>query len=176
MIGVYVVRDDQGRPVYVGSSGDIDKRLAQHAARAPWWVNTHQVERIETRGRFIAFAKERELIKALAPMRNEMSRGGAKAKSTDTGPAVRPRIEVLAEVIEAFGTVAALARACGVDHMTLSDVWRGVHYPSTKLVARLVVVTGIPFDELFYVDPGDGGLAVSIRAPRSPRRAVQASA
>lgn len=175
MIGVYIIRDSEGRAVYVGSSADIDRRLAYHSARAPWWANTHQVERVETPSRALAYSVERDLIKELDPPRNTVARGVAKVKSVDAGPVVRPRTEALAQMIDAFGSVAALAAACGVNHMTLSDVWREVHYPSTKLVARLVVVTGIPFDELFYVDPGTGCLDVATRRPRRPRIAKAAA-
>jgi len=103
----------------------------------------------------LAFHRERELIAELKPSRNQMSAKGARVKGRDSGPVVRPRPEALANLIEAFGSMAALARAVGCDHMTMSDVWRGVHYPSTKVVARLIIVSGIPFDELFYVDPQD---------------------
>jgi len=170
MIGVYVIRDSEGRAIYVGSSSDIDKRLAFHSSHAPWWSNEHRVERIETSSRALAYSLERERIKALAPERNIVAQGEAKRKSRESGPVVRPRTEVLAEMVDAFGSVAALAAACGVNHMTLSDVWRGLHYPSTKLIARLIIVTGIPMEELFYVDPGNGLIEVSVRPGR--RRSI----
>jgi predicted GIY-YIG superfamily endonuclease len=153
VIGVYVMRDAEGRAVYVGSSADIDKRIATHAAQAPWWPQVDTVERIEVSSRALAFHRERELIDELKPERNRMSANGRKARSRDAGPVVRPRPEALAALIDAYGSVAALARAVGCDHMTMSDIWRGTHYPSTKVVARLIVVSGIPFDELFYIDP-----------------------
>jgi len=170
MIGVYIVRDPEGRVIYVGSSSDVDKRVAHHASNASWWKREYLVERIEASSRAMAFALERETIKALSPERNIVCQGTTKAKTSYTGPVVRPRTEVLAVVIDAYGSVAALARACGVNHMTLSDVWRGVHYPSSKLVARLVMVTGIPLDELFYIDPADGLLDVAIESAKLPRR------
>jgi predicted GIY-YIG superfamily endonuclease len=154
VIGVYVCRDAAGRAVYVGSSGNVDKRLAVHNGRAPWWTEVDSVEKIEVESRMLAYHRERELIAELKPSRNQASVNGAQPKSRDRGPA-RPRPEILASLIEGFGSVAALARAVGCDHMTMSDIWRGVHYPSTKVVARLIVVTGIPFDELFYIDPQD---------------------
>lgn len=155
MIGVYICRDEAGRAVYIGSSGNVDKRIATHNGRAPWWPEVDSIEKIEVESRMLAFHRERELIAEFKPSRNRMSAKGAQAKSRDRGPVVRPRPEVLATLIEGFGSVAALARAVGCDHMTMSDVWRGVHYPSTKVVARLIVVTGIPFDELFFIDPQD---------------------
>jgi predicted GIY-YIG superfamily endonuclease/transcriptional regulator with XRE-family HTH domain len=176
MIGVYVVRDTEGRAIYVGSSSDVDKRVAHHAAKARWWKREYLVERIEAPSRAMAFALERKTIKALSPEQNVVCQGETKAKTSYTGPVVRPRTEVLAVVIDAYGSVAALAQACGVNHMTLSDVWRGVHYPSSKLVARLVLVTGIPLDELFYVDPADGLLDVAIEAKKLPRRSLKAAA
>jgi transcriptional regulator with XRE-family HTH domain len=157
MIGVYVCRDAAGLAVYIGSSGDIDKRIAAHSGRAPWWPEVASVERIEVETRALAFHRERDLIHELAPSRNRMSNTGpsAKAKGRDNGPVVRPRPEAMARLVEAYGTVAGLAAALGCAHMTLSDIWRGVHYPSGKIIARLIVVSGIPFDELFYVDPQD---------------------
>lgn len=155
MIGVYIARDEAGRAVYIGSSGCIEKRLATHGATAPWWTRVAEVEQIETPTRALAYHRERELIKELDPECNQMARGKAKTRSRDLGPVIRPRPEVLAVVIDAYGSVAALARAVGCNHMTLSDIWRGVHYPSGKVIARLIVVTGIPFDELFYVEDSD---------------------
>lgn len=155
MIGVYICRDAQGRPVYIGSSANVDKRLAAHNGRAPWWPEVESIEKIEIETRALAYHRERDLIHELAPSRNRMSNTGpaAKSKGRDTGPVVRPRPEVMARLVEAFGSVSALAVALGCNHMTISDVWRGVHYPSGKVIARLIVVSGIPFDELFYIDP-----------------------
>lgn len=170
-VGVYIIRNDADEVLYVGSSGDIDKRLAHHSACAAWWPKNALIERIPTETRALAFYQERETIHALSPKFNRVGRGGAKSKSRIAGPVVRPRPDALANVIDAYGSVAAVARAVGCDHMTLSDIWRGVHYPSGKLIARLIVVTGIPFDELFFVDADDEAPInmMEKRAPRTPR-------
>lgn len=174
MIGVYIARDADGGVLYVGSSGDIDKRLREHSTQSAWWPEATNIERIEVANRALAYHRERELIAELHPPRNQMSTKPPKAKSRDLGPAIRPRPEAMAGLIEAFGSVAALARSVGVDHMTMSDIWRDVHYPSSKVVARLIVVTGIPFDELFYVDATDTPAEswLSRRAPRRSKSAV----
>lgn len=173
MIGVYIARAADGTVLYVGASGNIDKRLAVHKSTAKWWPATESIETIPTDSRFLAFDLERQKILELSPLHNITSQGGRKRIAKARGPVLTPRTVVLARVIEEHGNVANLARACGVDHQTMSQIWRGVSFPSNKVIARLMFVTGLTFDDLFQVemvgtsvDPADWAEA---RAPRTPR-------
>lgn len=172
MIGVYVARDRDGQVLYVGASTNIDTRLNAHRTSSPWWAEVDSVEQIEADNRMLARHRERELIASLDPIWNRMSRGGPKPKNRSVGPIVRPRPEALASLIETFGSVAALAAEIGCNSQTVSDVWRGSHYPSSKVIARLIVVTGIPFDELFYIEASD--IPVDEWFDRRPRKGAAA--
>lgn len=169
MIGVYIARDERGAVLYVGSSGDIEKRLGEHSRTSSWWADVREIERIEVANRSLAYHREREFIVSLNPSCNDRSVGGVQSKSRAIGPVVRPRAETFADLIEAFGSVAKLAAAVGCDHMTMSDIWRGANVPSAKVIARLIVVTGIPFDDLFFVDPTEAPVEqwLGRRAPRT---------
>lgn len=171
MIGVYVARAADGTVLYVGSSGDIDRRLRQHKKSASaWWSEVADVERHEAESRMLAYHLERDLILSLKPLHNQRSTKRPKVVSRAVGPVVKPRPEALASVIEANGGRTRLAKTLGIDGMTLSDIWRGVSFPSSKVVARLIVVTGLSFDDLFYVDNvGDSDDWHSRRAPRRSR-------
>lgn len=164
--GVYLVRNAD-EVIYVGSSGNIPRRISDHKRLTPWWSENLTVETIPLESRAFAYHRERELIRELTPKHNRMSRAVAKSRSRATGPVVLPRPEALARLIDQRGSVAALASEAGVDHMTLSEVWRGAHHPSSKLVAALLLMSGLSFDELFYVDPGTEPPTVARRQSRS---------
>jgi DNA-binding XRE family transcriptional regulator len=172
--GVYIARDVDGVVLYVGSAGDVDLRLAQHSARTSWWGDVASVEQRPVENRTLAYHVERELIADLAPTRNQMSKGGAQRISRKPGPFIKPRADSLSRVIEAHGGLKQAAAAVGVDHQTMSNVWRGVVTPSSNLIARLIAVTGLAFDDLFSIEvvgEPDGWLA-----SRPSRRANQKAA
>lgn len=153
--GVYVARDVEGTVLYVGSSGDVDSRVVHQKKTQPWWCDVVSVEVTPTDTRPMAYHLERQLIADLRPTRNQMSTSGAKRISKCSGPVIKPHTEALARLIEGHGSVAKLAAAVGCDHMTMSNVWRGVTFPSSKLVARLLAYAGLAFDHLFYIEDAD---------------------
>lgn len=70
---VYLYYDTDGRLLYVGATGQREKRGQQHARSAPWW---HSVARAEfehfngPHAKERAFTVERELIAELHPYFN----------------------------------------------------------------------------------------------------------
>lgn len=149
--GVYIARDASGQVLYVGSSGDISSRLLSHKVASVWWDEAATIERIATDSRHMAYHRERQLIKELDPPHNRMSRGPTALRTRTTGPVVKPRPEALAELFDDYGSQGGLAAAVGVNSGTLNDIWRGVTYPSGKVIARLIVVSGRSFDALFFI-------------------------
>lgn len=69
MTTVYVYSAQDGSTIYVGVTGDQSLRMKDHRQR-DWWptVATARFEHFDTRAE--AVARERELIRALAPLRN----------------------------------------------------------------------------------------------------------
>lgn len=171
MIGVYIARDVNGEALYVGASVDIDSRLDAHRTSSPWWSQVASIERVEAASRSLALLRERELIRELQPAWNRKGVGRLKIKTRNVGPIVRPRLEALAAVIDFYGSVPLLARAIGCNPQTVSDFWRGTHYPSSKVIARLIFVSGMPFDELFYIEASDVP-AEQWQTKRAPRKAA----
>lgn len=151
--GVYIARDAEGTVLYVGSATDIDHRVSEHRRGTPWWSTVATVEQRPVENRTLAFHVKRELIAELAPLHNRLGKNGARRISRKVGPAIKPQTVALSRVIESYGSVKQLAAAVGVDQMTMSTVWRGLADPSSSLIARLLVVTGLDFDDLFAVDP-----------------------
>lgn len=67
---VYVIRDQNARPLYVGMSNDVDKRLVEHRSTASWWDKAYTVSRSEPMSRRCAVVCERLSILALHPLHN----------------------------------------------------------------------------------------------------------
>lgn len=169
-IGVYVARDASDAVLYVGSSGNIEKRLTWHRnARSPWLSSVASIETIPTETRFLGLALERRMIGELRPRFNVTSVNGAKSESKAIGPVVAIKTDVLARVIEEHANVANLAEAIGVGHQSMSSIWRGTRLPSSKVVARLMATTGLAFDDLFYIDNVGGVDAHDCLASRKAR-------
>lgn len=66
---VYICLDEDGRPVYIGCTGDLKSRLSAHRSK-PWW---HQVDRVDEEwfpNRIGAWRREQELIHMHEPPAN----------------------------------------------------------------------------------------------------------
>lgn len=58
-------------------------------------------------------------------------------------------MKALRSWLESTGTTQTeLGRLCGVSQATISDILRGIHMPSARLLKRLVEVTGVSADKL----------------------------
>jgi predicted GIY-YIG superfamily endonuclease len=74
--GVYVLRDDLGRPLYVGKSTDLQRRLKAHFSEPRWrrlkaeFVRATSAEWQEVGSELEALLREAELIERLAPVAN----------------------------------------------------------------------------------------------------------
>lgn len=75
MIGVYVLADADDKPLYVGASNDIARRIKQHRDRKPhWWRSVADVWTYPTDTRSEAHDNEQRLIQELRPPFNRMLR------------------------------------------------------------------------------------------------------
>jgi DNA-binding XRE family transcriptional regulator len=156
--GVYIARNVDGAVLYVGSTTDIARRLGTHVSQSEWWGEVSgEVEQIPTPTRAAAYDVERAKILELQPIHNRVGTHRPKCASRQAPltPVVKPRLEGWADVITEYGNESALAKALGADRQTLSNVKRGVYYPSSKMIAALMALTGRPFDDLFLVDVAD---------------------
>ena len=70
---VYVLADGSGQALYVGSTNNIERRIAEHAATKPWWGQVSSVEVYPQIDRRAAFDIERGLIQAINPPFNTQS-------------------------------------------------------------------------------------------------------
>jgi DNA polymerase-3 subunit epsilon len=69
--GVYVFRDGEGKPLYVGKSVDVRARVRQHfTTGAPWTGRAEQVDCEATHSELGALLLEHRLIRALKPPAN----------------------------------------------------------------------------------------------------------
>lgn len=106
--GAYVFRDTAGAAVYVGASGDVERRVGQHKNKE-WWpeVDARQTEIVTAVDRTAAFAVERDLIRRLQPRHNRRLNGARPQVK-------RPIHSVLAEVRVTLGvTQEELAERMG---------------------------------------------------------------
>jgi hypothetical protein len=76
---VYVIRDSNGDPLYVGSSTRLLGRLQEHKRRQDWWPLAHLVTwyPIHRQERDQRAWQESDVIGALAPPYNVNCNGGA---------------------------------------------------------------------------------------------------
>lgn len=70
---VYVAVDRAGQPLYIGATHDLNRRLAEHRARAPWWPLAIEVEEYPQPSWELALYVERNLIRRLSPEFNHQS-------------------------------------------------------------------------------------------------------
>ena len=80
-IGVYIFRDEQNIPVYVGKSINLRNRILSHFSQATQFskelrisTNTHKVEVIKTHSELEALLLESKLVKELLPVYNRKLR------------------------------------------------------------------------------------------------------
>ncbi len=85
-IGVYIFRDEQGIPVYVGKSINLRNRILNHFSQATQFSKelrisskTHKVEVIKTHSELEALLLESKLVKELLPVYNRKLRKTRKS-------------------------------------------------------------------------------------------------
>lgn len=70
-----------------------------------------------------------------------------------SGPRISPKPGAIAAYCESQGISRnALARRLDMSNVTLWAIDNNERQPSPKFMARLIEVTGLPFDELFVVE------------------------
>lgn len=72
MIGVYILVGDHDRPIYVGASRDVARRVGEHR-RKPWWSEVRDLEVYPQPDWEIALHVEHGLIAEYAPRHNVQS-------------------------------------------------------------------------------------------------------
>lgn len=70
--GVYIIKGAYGRPIYIGSSVDVERRLREHESK-PWWREARTVETVEVTSWPDALRTERSLIRTTGPRYNTRS-------------------------------------------------------------------------------------------------------
>jgi len=94
--GVYVFRDADGRPLYVGKSIKVRDRARQHfTGGAPWTARAEHVDCEETESELGALLLEARLIRALKPPANK--RG---VREADGNVYVRCRLDIPFPILE----------------------------------------------------------------------------
>jgi DNA polymerase-3 subunit epsilon len=100
--GVYVFRDERGRPLYVGKSVSVRSRARAHfCAPSGWTERADVVDYRPTNSELGALVLENRLIKALQP------RGNVKLKRTDGYVYLRCRLDIAYPVLEVADEPAA---------------------------------------------------------------------
>jgi DNA polymerase III subunit epsilon len=99
--GVYVFRDDRGRPLYVGKSVSLRSRARAHfCAPAGWTERAEIVDYRPTNSELGALVLENRLIKEWQPA------GNRKLKRTDRHVFLRCRLDIPYPVLEVAGAPA----------------------------------------------------------------------
>ncbi|MBN1530252.1 MAG: 3'-5' exoribonuclease [Thermoleophilaceae bacterium] len=99
--GVYVFRDDRGRPLYVGKSVSLRSRARAHfCAPAGWTERAEIVDYRPTNSELGALVLENRLIKEWQPA------GNRKLKRTDRHVFLRCRLDIPYPVLEVAGVPA----------------------------------------------------------------------
>ena len=99
--GVYVFRDDRGRPLYVGKSVSLRSRARAHfCAPAGWTERAEVVDYRPTNSELGALVLENRLIKEWQPA------GNRKLKRTDRHVFLRCRLDIPYPVLEVAGAPA----------------------------------------------------------------------
>ena len=106
--GVYVFRDEDGRPLYVGKSVDVRARVRQHfTGGAPWTGRAAQVDCEPTNSELGALLLEHRLIRALKPPANVKL-----ARDPDGFVYIRCRLDISFPILEVAREPAAGHSVC----------------------------------------------------------------
>ena len=102
---LYLARDAGGGVLYVGSTGDIRRRLSEHRRHSAWWPEAEDIEVDEFGTLQAARAAEDDLICRLDPPRNIRGGHGARRPSCSGRRCVRSRKQLhrRERVLFAFG-------------------------------------------------------------------------
>ena len=116
--GVYVLRDETGRPLYVGKAINLRRRLHAHFAERRWRGVKAALARVanaeweETGSELEALIREAELILALDPVVN-VQIGPPDASTRDIPPALTRDVIVVVRSVEPDSAELIAARADG---------------------------------------------------------------
>ena len=129
---VYTIRSESGEALYVGMTGRLAQRIAQHAATKPWFTPSVAIEIEELPDRASAAAMEARLIRELQPTYN------IALKSSRNQPAAQLTEQFLARLASLPMREHAIAAAVGVsvDEYRLTVAGRGE--PSIAFLAGAV--------------------------------------
>ena len=106
--GVYVFRDEDGRPLYVGKSVDVRARVRQHfTGGAPWTGRAAQVDCEPTNSELGALLLEHRLIRALKPPANVKM-----VRDPDGFVYIRCRLDISFPILEVAREPAAGHSVC----------------------------------------------------------------
>jgi DNA polymerase-3 subunit epsilon len=105
--GVYIFRDERGRPLYVGKSVSLKSRARSHfCAPAGWTERAEVVDYKPTSSELGALVLENRLIKLWRPS------GNKKLKSTDGYVYIRARLDIPFPILEVAREPAAGHAVC----------------------------------------------------------------
>ncbi len=96
--GIYIFRDEQDRPLYIGKSVNIRSRVLSHLRtpeEARMLRQTHHVEFRRTAGDIGALLLESRLIKEMQPLHNKKLRRTREMCTLRLGPQVRAAPEII---------------------------------------------------------------------------------
>jgi DNA polymerase-3 subunit epsilon len=106
--GVYVFRDGDGKPLYVGKSVDVRARVRQHfTGGAPWTGRAEQVDCEPTSSELGALLLEHRLIRALKPPANVKM-----VRDPDGFVYIRCRLDIAFPILEVAREPAAGHAVC----------------------------------------------------------------
>ena len=106
--GVYVFRDGDGNPLYVGKSVDVRARVRQHfTGGAPWTGRAEQVDCEATNSELGALLLEHRLIRALKPPANVKM-----VRDPDGFVYIRCRLDIAFPILEVAREPAAGHAVC----------------------------------------------------------------
>lgn len=72
-VGVYMCIDILDRPVYIGMTADLKRRLREHETKSHWWRHVVRTEWYPQADRELALFVERNAIRRLRPEFNTQS-------------------------------------------------------------------------------------------------------
>jgi len=114
IVGAFVYRcyDDQGRLLYIGSSCNMARRLAEHADKSPWWSYCADIKTDAQDSLPKARLLEIRLIQRMHPIFNTNYRAGASEISERDYLAEKQpqeRADLWAEMCDAMNSLTAPA-------------------------------------------------------------------
>ena len=74
MVGVYILKNKQGKIIYIGKSTDVKERIKTHLKSSAFAGEIYKTDYIETQNEAEALIRESELIKKHKPRYNIMLR------------------------------------------------------------------------------------------------------